>query len=123
MPVVSVSAGRGVAFLIGVTAMSDIIAKACSSPQTAELNADKRAETLMKWVNVGLIEGAVVVGIAAAIDRQYALAIIAGGAVEAAITYGEYQYAKKSGLESNEPGTEDYEAEGNPNGVYQYSQA
>jgi hypothetical protein len=109
MPVVNMSAGRGVAFLIGVTAMSDIIAKACSSPQTAELNADKRAETLMKWVTVGLVEGAAVVGIAAAIDRQYAVAILAGGAIEAAITYYEYQYAKKSGLASPEPGTEEYE--------------
>lgn len=109
MPVVNVSAGRGVAFLIGVTAMSDIIAKACSSPQTAELNADKRAETLMKWVTVGLVEGAAVVGIAAAIDRQYAIAILAGGAIEAAITYYEYQYAKKSGLASPLAGTEDYD--------------
>lgn len=122
MPVVNVSAGRGVAFLIGVTAMSDIIAKACSSPQTAELNADKRAETLMKWVNVGLIEGAAVVLIAAAIDRQYAWAILAGGAVEAGITYAEYSYAKKSGLASPLPGTEDYQ-EGMPSGSYQYSQA
>ena len=120
MPVVNVSAGRGVAFLIGVTAMSDIIAKACSSPQTAELNADRRAETLMKWVNIGLIEGSAVVLIAAMIDKQYALAIIAGGVIEAGITYYEYKYAKETGLASSEPGTEDYDTEPS-NGVYQYS--
>jgi ABC-type molybdate transport system substrate-binding protein len=109
MPVVSTSAGNGVAFLIGVTAMSDIIAKACSSPQTAELNADRRAETLMKWVTVGMVEGVAIVAIAASIDKQHAMAILAGGALEAVITYFEYQYAKKSGLASPEPGTEDYE--------------
>lgn len=108
MPVVDLSAGNGVAFLIGVTAMSDIIAKACSSPQTAELNADRRAETLMKWVSVGMVEGAVLIAIAAAIDKKHAYAIIAGGSIEALITYGEYQYAKKSGLASDEPGTETY---------------
>lgn len=108
MPVVDMSAGNGVAFLIGVTAMSDIIAKACSSPQTAELNADKRAETLMKWVTVGMLEGSAVIAIAAMIDQKHAMAIVAGGALEAAITYFEYQHAKKSGLASPEPGTEDY---------------
>lgn len=108
MPVVSMSAGNGVAFLIGVTAMSDIIAKACSSPQTAELNADRRAETLMKWVSIGMIEGVLVIGIAASIDKQHAYAIVAGGAIEATITYLEYQYAKKSGLASDEPPTEDW---------------
>jgi arginine exporter protein ArgO len=109
MPVVDLSAGNGVAFLIGVTAMSDIIAKACSSPQTAELNADKRAETLMKWVTVGMLEGTLVIGIAAAIDKKHAYAIIAGGAIEAAITFFEYQHAKSSGLANPDlPGTEDY---------------
>lgn len=106
MPVVDMSAGNGVAFLIGVTAMSDIIAKACSSPQTAELNADRRAETLMKWVTVGMVEGVGVIAIAAMIDKKHAMAILAGGALEAAITYFEYQHAKQSGLASSEPGTE-----------------
>lgn len=109
MPVVDLSAGNGVAFLIGVTAMSDIIAKACSSPQTAELNADKRAETLMKWVSVGMVEGTLVIAIAAAIDKKHAYAIVAGGAIEALITFLEYRHAKSSGLaNSHLPGTEDY---------------
>jgi len=122
MPVMNVSAGRGVAFLIGVTAMSDIIAKACSSPQTVHVNP-KRADTLMTWVRVGLIEGSAVVAIAALIDKQYAWAIVAGGALEAAITYYEYAYAKKSSQESDEPPTENYGTENNPDALYQYSQA
>lgn len=104
---VTVAAGRGVAFLIGATVMADLVAKACSSPQTAEINADSRATTLMKWVNVGLLEGATFVVIAAMLDKQYAMAIIAGGALEGAITYFEYAHAKNSGLASPEPGTED----------------
>lgn len=104
---VTVAAGRGVAFLIGATVMADLVAKACSSPQTAEINADSRATTLMKWVNVGLVEGASFVVIAAMLDKQYAMAIIAGGALEGAITYFEYAHAKNSGLASPEPGTED----------------
>ena len=47
-------AGDGVAFLVSYEVVCAIIAKACSSPQTAELNASKRAGTLMKWVWVGV---------------------------------------------------------------------
>jgi hypothetical protein len=110
---VTVAAGRGVAFLIGATVMADLIAKACSSPQTGEINAGSRAPTLMKWVNVGLIEGSTFVVIAAMLDKQYAMAILAGGALEGAITYFEYQHAMKAGLASPEPGTEDQGAVAN----------
>jgi hypothetical protein len=70
------------------------------------INAGVRAPTLMLWVNIGVIEAAVFVAIAAAIDARHRNAIIAGGLVEAAITYAEYAYAKKAGLASAEPGTE-----------------
>lgn len=123
MAVMDVSVGNGVAFLVGATVVSDLIAKACSSPQTAELNADKRAPTLMKWVNIGMIEAGAFILIAAAIDRKNRYAIIAGGVLEGAVTWFEYQHAKKSGLESPGPGTEDYDTGGNQNGVHQYSQA
>jgi hypothetical protein len=96
----------GLAFLSGAIAMSDLIAKACSSPQTAEINAGSRAPTLMKWVKVGLIEGGAFVIIAAILSPQQAGAFLAGGAAEAAVTYFEYCHAKKAGLASAEPGTE-----------------
>ena len=49
--------GNGVAFLVSAAGLvNEIIASDCSSPQTAELNADERAPTLMKWVNIGLVE-------------------------------------------------------------------
>ncbi len=96
----------GIAFLSGAQIMADIVAKACSSPQTAEINADKRAATLMKWVNIGLAEGGGLVIIAAVISPEVGGAFLAGGALEGVITYCQYVHAKKAGLASAEPGTE-----------------
>jgi hypothetical protein len=98
----------GLAFLSGAQIMADIVAKACSSPQTMEINAQARAGTLMKWVRVGLLEGASLVVIAAMISPQVSAAFLAGGAVEGAVTYMQYQHAKQSGLASSKPGTETY---------------
>ena len=96
----------GVAFLVSATWMADAIAKACSSPQTAEINAHSRAGTLMKWVNVGLLEGAVFVAVALAVDKKYRAPILLGALAEALITWFEYQHAKLAGLRSDEPSTE-----------------
>lgn len=92
------NAGAGIAFLVGAGAVAEFIAKACSSPQTVEINISKREESLMKWVTIGLVESGVMVGIAAAIDKKYAVYLVAGGAFEAAVTYAEYQYGKYCGL-------------------------
>lgn len=102
----SVGAGDGVAFLVAAGIMAEIIAKACSSPQTVEINAGSRAGTLMKWVRVGLVEGVVFVVIAAYIDPKHRKALLAGGALEAVITLGEYVHGKRSGLRNPAPGTE-----------------
>jgi hypothetical protein len=109
----AVSAGDGVAFLVSYGIVAEIIAKACSSPQTAELNADKRAPTLMKWVFIGVAESVAVVIIAAYIDskvpgRNHTSAIIGGGILAIAITIGEYMYAKQAGLANGGPATETY---------------
>jgi|ERR1700722_2117660 len=102
----TVGASAGVAFLVSYEAVSSIIAKACSSPQTTELNASTRAETLMKWVNIGGGEAALVVGVAAVIDPKARPAILWGGFLALAITYAEYLHARQAGLASNAPGTE-----------------
>lgn len=102
------SSGDGIAFLVSAGLVYECIAKACSSPQTAELNAKKRASTLMKWVNIGSVESAAVVAIAATVDPRHRNAIIAGGVFAFVITYGEYVYAKRAGLTSDQPGTEDW---------------
>jgi hypothetical protein len=104
-------AGRGsdgIAFLVSAGVMYEIIAAACSSPQTTELNAHKRADTLMKWVNLGVGQGILFVLLAAIWDRQHRTAILAGGALAAALLYGQYAHAKRSGLANGGPATEQY---------------
>lgn len=119
----------GLAFLGGAMAIADLAAKACSSPQTQHMNAKAgRAETSQQWVNIGLLEGALFVGIAAVIDPRNRNAFLAGAGLEIAITWLEYRYATKAGLASLEQPTEDWGQNPNPEGVnendvYQYSQA
>lgn len=107
MPIEVGRASNGVAFLVGAAAIYEAIAAACSSPQTTEINADTRADTLMKWVHIGLIQGVLLVGVAAVTDRQFATSYIAGGAMAGVFMYGSYLYAKKAGQSSIAPGTED----------------
>lgn len=100
--------GNGVAFIVSAGIVYEIIAANCSSPQTTELNADKRAETLMKWVNLGVAQGALFVAAAVIFEPDKAVPLIAGGTLAAGIMYASYWHAKKCGLESDEPGTEDW---------------
>lgn len=109
MAVEGLGAGSfGIAFLVSAGIVAEIVAKACSSPQTVEINAAKRAPTLMKWVNVGMAEAAALVLVAAFFDRRYRTPIILGALAEGAITYAEYLHGKKSGLANGGPGTESY---------------
>lgn len=82
-----------------------IVAAACSSPQTAEINADKRSATLMKWVKIGLAMSAVYVVIGVWLDDKR-WPPLAGGALAAAMLWACYQHALDSGLASTAPGTE-----------------
>jgi uncharacterized membrane protein len=102
------ASGPGVAFLVAAGITYEIMAACCSSPQTAELNADKRAPTLMKWVNIGAVQSAGFIIVAAAIDPKRAGAIITGGALAGIILYASYAHAKSAGLASSEPGTEQW---------------
>ena len=98
----------GVAFLVSAGVMYEIIAAACSSPQTTELNAGARAGTLMKWVHLGMAQGVLFVGAAAVFDRRHRVPILAGGLSAAVLLYGQYAHAKRSGLASGGPPTESY---------------
>jgi hypothetical protein len=102
----AISGGDGVAFLVSGGIVFEIIACACSSPQTTEINAGARAGTLMKWVYVGVGMSAVFITVAAAIDRKHRPAIIAGGSTAAALMLAAYWHAKRAGLRSSLPGTE-----------------
>lgn len=78
----------------------------CSSPQTTELNAKARADTLMKWVGIG---GAVAVaGGAAASAYSGTWAPLLGSAMIAGLMWWCYVHAKNVGLRSAAPGTESY---------------
>lgn len=92
----------------------DVIAAACSSPQTTEINADKRADTLMKWVYIGIGQAAVftLIGVAAETkEGNPAGPPLIGFTLAASMMYASYAHAKKSGLENPGPSTEEYSAE------------
>jgi hypothetical protein len=102
---------KGIAFLVSAGVMYEIIAAACSSPQTTELNAAARSSTLAKWVLLGIGQGALFVGLAAAYDRKDAVPILAGGTLAAGLLYWQYAHAMRSGLDAaaaGAPPTESY---------------
>jgi hypothetical protein len=103
------SASNGVAFLVSYGIVCEIIAKVNSSPQTTELNAEKRAPTLMKWVHLGMAESILVVGVAVVIDKKYRAPILAGGVLGMLVTEVEYIHAKESGIKKVGQPTEDWD--------------
>ena len=105
------SSTGGIAFLVSAGVVYEIIAAACSSPQTTEINAAKRGDTLMKWVHLGLAQAALFVVVAALYDRQHAAPILTGGGVAAGLLYYQYRHAHEAGIAAacdGAPGTEDY---------------
>lgn len=102
------SDGSGTAFLVSAGIVYEIIAAACSSPQTTEINAKSRSSTLMKWVHLGVAQAVLFVGAAAVFDKAHRTEIIWGGAAAIALMYGQYVHANAAGLKSSKPGTESY---------------
>lgn len=96
----------GIAFLVSAGIVYEIIAAACSSPQTTEINADKRSNTLMKWVYIGIGQAAIFIVAAAYFDPTHRLSILMGGALAATLMYLQYVHAKQSGLANPGPSTE-----------------
>lgn len=94
-------------FMVSAGLVYEVIAAACSSPQTTEINAKKRSETLMKWVWLGVAQSAFLVLVAAAISKRPTPAI-AGGGTAIVLMVGQYVHARKAGLASVEEGTEEY---------------
>lgn len=86
----------------------DIISATNSSPQTTEINAGARADTLMKWVNIGMVQAVFFGGLGAMLDkRRWPPAL--GSGLAAVMLYAQYVYAKNSGLANMDlPGTEQY---------------
>lgn len=98
----------GVAFLVSAGIVYEIIAAACSSPQTTEINASSRAGTLMKWVHLGAGQAFLFVILAAMLDAKHRLQILGGGGLAIGLMYGQYIHARNAGLKCDLPGTETY---------------
>lgn len=104
-----VGSDNAVTFMVAAGLVYEIIAAACSSPQTTEINASARADTLMKWVLIGLAQAAVFVLIAACLDKDRWPALLGGG-MAAGIMWASYAHAKSAGLKNGGPTTESYAA-------------
>lgn len=107
---VSQQADPAVIFMVSAGLVYEIVAAACSSPQTTEINAKSRSDTLVKWVELGLAQAAffVAIAICLATGPKRKMAAFTGGALAGAILGISYWHANKSGLESGAPGTESY---------------
>lgn len=93
----------------------EIIAASCSSPQTTEINAGARADTLMKWVNIGVAQAAFFAGVGVAIQiarGQPWWPVVFGTGLAIVLLYIQYIYAKRCGLEQPGTPTETYEPAG-----------
>ena len=102
-----ITGGGDVAVTVAVYAALtyDIISATNSSPQTTELNAAQRADTLMKWVKLGLLQAAAFGLIGVLLDkRRWPPAL--GSGVAGVLLWFQYQHAKESGLNNPRPGTE-----------------
>lgn len=102
----STGSSNGIAFIVAAGIVYEIIASCCSSPQTTEINAKTRSPTLMKWVNIAMMQSAGFILIAAFLDRRHSWAVLCGGFLAGAIMYWQYVHARDSGLSSDEPETE-----------------
>lgn len=90
----------------------DIIAAACSSPQTTEINAGARADTLMKWVYIGIGQAALftLIGIIAQrAEGDSAIPPLVGFSLAAGMMWVSYSHAKTTGLAKGGPTTETYQ--------------
>lgn len=101
----SIGADDAVTFMVSAGLVYEIIAAACSSPQTAEINASRRSATLMKWVKIGLAQSALFVLIAATWLKGGWPAVW-GGVLAGVLMGWSYIYANRSGLAAGGPSTE-----------------
>jgi hypothetical protein len=92
----------------------DIISATNSSPQTTEINAKTRADTLMKWVHIGLAQAVIFVALGSILERAQGRnpwSPLIGGGLAGSMLYAQYIHAKQAGLESQESGTETTETQ------------
>jgi hypothetical protein len=116
--------GNNVAFItvaIYAALTYDIISATNSSPQTTEINAGARAETLMKWVKIGLAQAALFVTVGVVLDPKRWPPLLGGG-IAGTLLWFQYVHAKNAGLESEGPPTETYQSSQPMEGADEYEQ-
>jgi hypothetical protein len=89
----------------------DVISATNSSPQTTEINAAKRAETLMKWVHLGMAQAIIFAVLGIYMEMKAHRPILPpalGSGLAMIMLYGQYYYARDSGLRNAGPPTEEY---------------
>jgi hypothetical protein len=98
--------GTTLAILVGVwaTFALDVFSTFTSSPQTTEINASTRADTLMKWVGIAAVV-AVGGGLAGSLSSKRWIPLLVTGFVAFGM-WQLYEHAKKKGLASDAAGTE-----------------
>ena len=90
----------------GAELVYQLVGANLSSPQTAELNAAKRAPTIGKWVVMANAKAVFwIIGLCL-LDGSLWPAL--GGGLAVTDMHFSYRYAIKSGLEDGSPGTETY---------------
>jgi hypothetical protein len=102
-----VGSSRAITFMVAAGLVYEIIAAACSSPQTTEINAGVRADTLMKWVMIGMAQAAIFVLIATMMDEDKWPSLLGGG-LAGVMMWTSYAHAKAAGLANGGPTTEQY---------------
>jgi hypothetical protein len=93
---------KAVAFGVAADLVYNIYSATNSSPQTTELFASDRSETLWKYVKLGGAQALVLVGIMAARGGvETGVWALAGGAMAALFMHLMYRHALSSGMENN----------------------
>jgi hypothetical protein len=90
---------NAVTFGVAADLVYNVFSATNSSPQTTELFAADRSDTLWKYVRLGGLQSAILIGIMAAGGRhggQWKWAV-AGGAVAGGMMWAMYAHAKKAG--------------------------
>lgn len=90
----------------------DIISATNSSPQTTEINAAKRAETLMKWVYIGLAQAALFAVLGYYFEKlsgRPGWPPVLGAGIAGGLLWVQYLHARDAGLKAaGMVGTENY---------------
>lgn len=116
------SGNRALKIAVYAALTYDIISATNSSPQTTEINASVRAETLMKWVKLGLLQAAGFAVLGALLDDEHWPPILGAG-IAGILLWVQYKHAEQAGLENPGPPSEVFGGYGNGEQVQGEGQA